>query len=63
MRNAIAQIKVEQALIRGACFLGHTFEIVDDIIPYSDRYLTFQLGRYGFFRDLIFDKSYSLWIV
>ena len=34
--DAISQIEVDQALIRNAGFLGHVFEVFDDILSHAN---------------------------
>lgn len=41
--DAIPQIEVYQALVRNAGFLGHFFEILDDILAHANGYLLLEL--------------------
>ena len=43
LRNAITQIKIDQALVRNTRFFGHVFEILDDILTHANGDLLLEL--------------------
>ena len=38
LRDAISQIQVDKALIRNSRFIGHFFEVIDNILAKPNRY-------------------------
>ena len=63
LSHTISEIQIDEALIRNSRLICHALEISNDIFAqaHSDRLL--ELGGIGFLRKLIFERSYSVFII